>query len=794
MRVALVSPYSWTYPGGVTRHIESLSVQLRAAGHDARVLTPFDPDDRLSVRLHRGARPQRRELSGEVIPLGRTVGFDANGAVSNLAVAPGTVRALRNELRTGGYDVVHVHEPIAPVIAWDALGSARLPLVGTFHCYSTNRLTNGIGNLAGASRRMNRLAVRIAVSEAAAWTGRRFFGGAYRVIPNGVELDGEIVREAIREPTPERPLRLVFVGQAVERKGLPIALRAYEALREHVPVTFDLVGVGADEAGALLLDPTGVTAHGKLSDAEKVRLLRSADLLLAPSLGGESFGMVLTEAFAAGTPVVASAIPGYTGVVSDGIDGVLVPPGEAGALATSVLELAYDVPRREAMSRAAGASAARFAWPLVAEQVMSAYEDAIAMPEPSGARQRIAGRLGLRSADPAQPASFIGRRLPSLEPEGRTGAGFPTLGRRALLALVALAGVVAAFFAVRQIGLGRIVSSLVTSQPSWVVLGLALMCAAMVARGVAWYAILRAALPDAPVKRVDAMQGTFIGVLMSATLPARLGEPSRSLVVARRIGRAVETLPVVLGTIVSQTLLNLLALAILGAVMFSSADIFNGHHSALIAVAIAPAALVAAILVAPLLIRRPGRQSGSQRRSALGARLHSTALRLRTGMRVFREPRLAAVAAGAQLGAWALQCASCYVLLLALGLGHRAGLAAAAGVLFAVNVTAVLPAAPSNIGVFQAACVAVLSGGFHISVADAIAYGIILQAVEITTAVVMGLPALLREGMSWRDVRLRALHTAPVTLVVPESHPARLASVRGGAASGARAQGSAAEA
>ena len=122
-------------------------------------------------------------------------------------------------------------------------------------------------------------------------------------------------------------------------------------------------------------------------------------------------------------------------------------------------------------------------------------------------------------------------------------------------------------------------------------------------------------------------------------------------------------------------------------------------------------------------------------------------------------------------------CASCYVLLIALGLDHRAGLAAAAGVLFAVNVTAVLPAAPSNVGVFQAACVAVLAGAFHVSTADAIAYGIVLQAIEVTTAVVMGIPALLREGMSWRDVKLRAMHTTPVTLQAPEVRGA------GGAAS-----------
>jgi phosphatidylinositol alpha-mannosyltransferase len=204
-------------------------------------------------------------------------------------------------------------------------------------------------------------------------------------------------------------------------------------------------------------------------------------------------------------------------------------------------------------------------------------------------------------------------------------------------------------------------------------------------------------------------------------------------------------------------------------VMFSSVDIFDARHSALIAVAVAPAVLVAVIVVAPLLLRRGGSVSRSERHAVLIAQLHATLVRVRAGMRVFREPRLAFVAATAQLGAWALQCASCYVLLLALGLDDRAGIAAAAGVLFAVNVTAVLPVAPSNIGVFQAACVAVLAGAYHVSYADAIAYGIILQAVEITAAVVMGLPALLREGLSWREVRLRTLHTAPVRLVVPES-------------------------
>jgi len=768
MRIALVSPYSWTYPGGVTRHIEALADELAAIGHEPRILTPFDPDDRLSVRLHRGARPQAREQSANVVSLGRTVGLRANGAVSNVALAPSAVVRMRQELRAGDYDVVHVHEPIVPVVGWDAVRSSGLPTVGTFHTYSTNRLTNNLGNLAGARRRFNSLHVRIAVSRAAAWTGERFFGGHYRVIPNGVAVPDRISRAAAGMPSAQQPLRLAFVGQAVARKGLPVALRAFEALREHVPVSFDVIGVEYAELEMMLADLQGVNALGKVGDAEKIAVLGAADLLVAPALGGESFGMVLTEAFAVGTPVVASDIAGYNDVVRDGLDGVLFGRGDATALAQTLLELAFDVPRRQAMSLAAAEHAHDYAWPLVAAEVLNAYEDAIAIPEPRGAIMRAAVRIGARGADLAErrPAQ---RRLPSLERDERTRRQRALTGlRRALFAMVGAAGVAAAVLAVEQIGPGRIARALVTSQPSWVIFGLALMCAAMAARGIAWHAILRAALPGSRVRRADAMQGTFIGVLMSATLPARLGEPSRSLIVARRVGRPAETFPIVLGTIVSQTLLNLLALAGLGAVMFTSVDLFNGRHTALIAVAVGPAVLAGLILAAPLIVGRRGGPSRSMRLDAFRAQLRLVLIRLRAGMRVFREPRLGAIAVSAQLGAWMLQCASCYVLLIALGLDHRAGLAAAAGVLFAVNVTAVLPAAPSNVGVFQAACVAVLAGAFHVSTAEAIAYGIVLQAIEVTTAVVMGIPALLREGMSWRDVKLRAMHTAPVTLQAPE--------------------------
>jgi phosphatidyl-myo-inositol alpha-mannosyltransferase len=760
MRIALVSPYSWTYPGGVTRHIEGLAGQFAATGHDVRVFAPFDPADRLSARLHRGARPEDRSVPDFLVPLGRTVGFPANGAISNLAITPHSVTTLRRELDAGRYDVIHVHEPIAPWVGYGVLDVTTAPLVGTFHCYSDNVVSNGLGNvLAGIRRKLNRLHVRIAVSEAAAWTGRRFYGGRYRVIPNGVDVPATASPRLAR---PGGPMRIAFVGQAVERKGLPILLRAFEAVREHVPVELLIVGAGRDEVAPLLMDDRGVRVLGKVSDAEKTAVLAEADVLCAPSLGGESFGMVLTEAFAAGTPVIASDIAGYRDVVRDGIDGVLVPRGDATALAETLRDLALDPARRARMASAAAEQAHRYAWPTVAGEVLGAYEDAIAMPAPQGRVQRAAAWVGQVPADlgPAEPP----RRLATLDPvehEGRRRGR--AIARKAGLAVAAAAGTGLSLMALERIGLHRVGASLIAATPVWVIVGLALMCASMAVRGVAWHAILRAAMPQARLRPFDALQGTFIGVLMSATLPARLGEPSRALIVARRTGRPREHLPTVVGTIVSQTLLNVFALGILGIVMFSTVDLFSQRHRALALFAIAPLAILLVVLVAPVLLRG-GVPSRSKRVEALARSARAAMMQVRAGLAVFRAPRDGAAAVTLQLAAWAIQWLSCYVLLVALGLDGRAGMGAAAAVLFAVNVTAVLPATPSNLGVFQAACVAVLHGAYGVGSADALAFGIILQAVEISTAVIMGTPALLKEGLSWRDVRLRAMYTTPVEL------------------------------
>jgi phosphatidyl-myo-inositol alpha-mannosyltransferase len=413
------------------------------------------------------------------------------------------------------------------------------------------------------------------------------------------------------------------------------------------------------------------------------------------------------------------------------------------------------------MGAAAREAAERFAWPQVTREVVEIYEEACSVPAPRSRTGRVASRLGLR---PAEPGPREGpRRRPSMEPAdpATRRRGGRSL-RRVLVAAGALGGAGLAALALQRIGLQPIGHALLAATPVWVLFASALMCASMLLRAEAWHAILRAALPGVRVRRRDAARATMIGVLMSATLPARLGEPSRALVVARRIGRMRDRFPVVLGTVVSQTLLNLLALCVLGAVMVATIGLFRHNEDALMLATLVPVIMLALVLLAPWLLRR-GKPTRFQRVQQAAAAARRAMTRVRSGLQVFRRPKLGTWAALNQLAAWALQWLACYLLLVALGLDSQAGMGAAAAVLFAVNVTAALPATPSNLGVFQAACVAVLTA-YGVGKTDALAYGIILQAVEIATAVAMGMPALVREGMTWKDLRLRALHAAPVQL------------------------------
>jgi phosphatidylinositol alpha-mannosyltransferase len=756
MRIAIVSPYSWTYGGGVNRHVEALTEALFASGHEVRVMAPWDPPDRVSRVLHRGAA-ERRPQPDYLVPLGRSVGFGANGAVSNLGITHYGVNTMRRELRAGDFDVVHVHEPPAPAISWDACSFPGAPVVGTFHAYSTKPLPNWIANGLGARRKFNQLHARIAVSQAAAWTGRRWFGGEYHVIPNGVDVDAPPIG-----PKPaSNELRVLFIGRPEARKGLPVLLQAFEGLVEHVPARLTVIGSTRDDVRPYLSDPSvegSIEALGRIDGPDLWRSLHEADVLCAPSLAGESFGMVLTEAFAAGTPVIASEIAGYSDVVTNGMDGILVPPADPQRLAEELQSLYLEPETRLRMGYAARLSAQRYAWPNVAAQIEQVYEEAQRAPAPATPLQRAARANGFAPADGSPPSPPV--RLPSLDPAPARAAQRHRVARKVALGVAGILGIGLTALAANKIGLQNVVTSMVRSDLSLVLMALGLMIASMMLRAVSWYAIARAALPHSPLRRRDVTSATMIGVLMSATLPARLGEPARAMVLSRRTGRMRFTFPVLLGTLVSQTVLNIVALVLLGVIIVGSTDLFHSSSTKLFAFSLVPLLILIAVLLAPVVVRR---QNGSGRVARISAALRGALLRVRTGLSVFRDPRLGSFAAVSQLAAWGVQLLACAVLFKALGM-NGVGIGAAAAVLFAVNVTAVVPATPSNIGVFQLAVISVLTTGFGVGAADALAYGVILQAVEVATAVVLGLPALVREGLTWSDMRLRALSAAPVRL------------------------------
>ena len=758
MRIALVTPYSWTYQGGVNRHVQSLAEEYISRGHYVRVIAPFDPPDRLSKGLHRAAA-EDREIPDYLIPVGRTVGINANGAVSNIPVFPSGISRTRRAIEEGNFDVVHLHEPTTPAIGWDTCLSSDVPVVGTFHAYSTKPVPNFFANSVGARRTLNRLSARIAVSNAAAWTGRSWYGGNYTIVPNGVDIDA-----APTGPKPESDhLRALFVGRPDERKGLPVLLRAFSALVDHVPARLSVVGADPADVQRILAHPE-LNDHldllGKVSNEELWQQLHDADVLVAPSLSGESFGMILTEAFAAGTPVIASGIAGYSDVVTNHHDGVLVPPGDPQALAEELQRAHHEPERLARMGEAARESARRYAWNNVADQVMDVYERAIEVPVPEDSADRLRRRLGITPSDglPAAPAV----KLPSLDPAPAVSGGGRSWMRKAALGLVALFGLGLTAIAAQKIGVDQVADKLVRSDISWVLIALALMASSLFFRAWSWFFIARSAMPHSGLKRRDFASATMIGVLMSATLPARLGEPARAISLARHTGRAKETLPVVIGTIVSQTMLNILAILLLGAFVLTSVDtVFHGATKQILLFSLIPAVLLLAVIAAPSLL---GNQSGEGRLARVAAVVHSVMVQVRRGLTVFKHPRNGAPAVALQLFAWVIQLLSCWALMFALGLDSQAGLAASAAVLLAVNVTAIVPATPSNIGVFQLAVVFVLHKGWGVSTDAALAYGVILQAVEMATAAALGVPALLREGLTWSDLRTQAIASAPVEL------------------------------
>src|SRR4051794_14063819 len=282
--------------------------------------------------------------------------------------------------------------------------------------------------------------------------------------------------------------------------------------------------------------------------------------------------------------------------------------------------------------------------------------------------------------------------------------------------------------------------------PVWLAAAVLLNAAALVLRGLAWWVMLRAALPGARVGAAGVLRATMIGVMGSALVPGRAGEPARAWLVARRHG----SLATVLGTMVSQTLVNLVALALLATVALAGAGPFGAGPGALVGVAAVPVSVALALAGGRPLARAA---AGTTRLRRAGCWTLRQLDALRAGLVVLRPWRRGALIAAAQLGAWLLQLLAAEVLLLALHL--QAGLDAAAAILLAVNVTAAVPVTPSNIGVFQAACVAVLAA-YGVPAGAGLAYGVLLQAAELVTAVGLGAPALLAEGVGLAGVLRRS--------------------------------------
>jgi phosphatidyl-myo-inositol alpha-mannosyltransferase len=331
----------------------------------------------------------------------------------------------------------------------------------------------------------------------------------------------------------------------------------------------------------------------------------------------------------------------------------------------------------------------------------------------------------------------------------------PSAGRLVLaLASLALAGLIV--LALSGVGFASIGRSLESVHPWWLVAALALNGLSMFLRAASWQAVLRA-LPDMRIPSLVVVRATMIGVLASALIPGRVGEPARAYLVARRAGDAARRFPLILGTVFAQTLINLIALAVLAAITITSLAILRDHATALIAAAIVPLALVAVIVASPTLLSRASR-SRHVHLSRAACWVSDQIVLVRRGLRVFIQPRLGATAIVAQLAAWAIQTLAAYAILYALDLQGKTGLAAAAAILLAVNLTALVPVTPSNIGIFQATTIAVLAA-YGIDAGHALAYGILLQAIEITTAILLGVPALLGERISLNDIRYYATTT-----------------------------------
>jgi phosphatidylinositol alpha-mannosyltransferase len=368
MKVGIVVPYSWSFWGAVVEHAELQAETLRRLGIETRTIMGNDPPGQFTRALHprigRDGPPPP-----DVIPVGRSAIVPANASLPNIILGPRSVWRLRSALERERFDVLHVHEPMTPVLSIGSLALTRSPVVATFHAS---------GDLAWAKFGMplwgfllDRIDVRIAVSEQARATAQRYAPGAYEVIPNGVLIP------PAADPS-NRENRILFVGRHEARKGLPVMLRAWPEVRRRTGARLRVVGADPLAVRLLLararLPEDGIDMLGFLPQGRLTEELLAAKAMAAPSLGGESFGMVLTRAFAAALPVVASDIDGYRDVMTPET-GFTVRPGDVHALTEALVELLSDEDRRRRLGLAARRLAEeRYSWDEIARRLVDVYE------------------------------------------------------------------------------------------------------------------------------------------------------------------------------------------------------------------------------------------------------------------------------------------------------------------------------------------------------------------------------------------------------------------------------------
>lgn len=368
MKIGIVVPFSWSFWGAVVEHAELQAAALEDRGHEVRLVMGNDPRGQFTRALH--PRVGRHgDPPPNVIPIGRSVIVPANGSLPNIILSPRAIVRIARVLERERFDVLHLHEPMTPVTCIATLALATAPIVATHH--ASGELGWMKLGMPGWGFLMDRIDARIAVSERARESAARWLPGEYEIVPNGVLIpDG--VSPAGREHT------ITFAGRQEQRKGLHVLLRAWPEIRRRTGARLQVCGADPLAVRLLLarlrLSDDGIDILGFLSQDDLTALLTRTKALIAPSLGGESFGMVLTRAFACGLPAVASDIPGYREVL-DAQASVSVAPDDVGALTDAVAGLLADEARREAMGAAARALALeKYAWSDVARRLETIYD------------------------------------------------------------------------------------------------------------------------------------------------------------------------------------------------------------------------------------------------------------------------------------------------------------------------------------------------------------------------------------------------------------------------------------